>query len=71
MLLISPVQQSDSIIHIYAFFFILFSIMVYHRILNIFPYAIQQEYLVVYPFIYNSFCLLVPDSQAVSPTPSP
>ena len=28
---ISGIQQSDSVIHIYAFFFILFSIKVYHR----------------------------------------
>ena len=44
-LLISAVEQSDSVIHyiyIYTFiFFIFFSIMVYHRTLNIVPYAIQ------------------------------
>ena len=39
--LISAVQQSDSVIHIYTFFFIFFSITVYHRMLNIVPCAIQ------------------------------
>ena len=33
-MLISALQQSDSVIHIYTFF----SIMVYHRILNIVPW---------------------------------
>ena len=33
--LISAVQQTDSVIHIYTFFFVFFSIIVYHRILNI------------------------------------
>ena len=45
---ISAVQQSDSGIHRYTFF-IVFSIIVYHRILNIVPCAIHQD-LVVYPF---------------------
>ena len=42
--LISAIEQSDSVIHYihtYSFFFIFFSIMVYHRPLNIVPYAIQ------------------------------
>ena len=42
-MLISTVQQSDSVIHMHAFIFIFFSIMVYHRILNIAPCAIQQD----------------------------
>ena len=33
-MLISTVQRSASLIHVATFFFILFSIMVYHRILN-------------------------------------
>ena len=50
VVLITAIQQSDSVIHIYTVFFkIFFSIMVYHRILNIVPCAIQQD-LVVYPF---------------------
>ena len=39
-MLTSAVQQSDSVIYIY---FIYFSVMVYHRILNIVHYAIQSE----------------------------
>jgi len=46
---ISAVQQSDSVIHMYILFFTFFSIMVSHRILNIVPYALQQD-LIVYPF---------------------
>ena len=45
-MLISAVQQSDSVIHI--FFFIFFSIMVYHRILSIIPCAVQKD--LVCPF---------------------
>ena len=39
MLLIFAIQQSDSVIHIYTFFKIFFSIMVYLRMLNIVPCA--------------------------------
>ena len=39
VVLISAVQQSDSVIH--TSFFIFFSIMVYHKVLNIVPCAIQ------------------------------
>ena len=50
VVLISVVQQSDSVIHIqYPFFFIFFSVMVYPGILNIVPGAIQHDF-VVYPF---------------------
>ena len=41
VVLFSAVQQSDSGIHIYIFFFPFFSIMVYHWILNIVPCAPQ------------------------------
>ena len=52
-MLISTVQQNDSVIYIlyiyiYTFFVTFFSILVYHRILNIVPCAIQKD-LVVYP----------------------
>ena len=48
-MLITVVQQSESAINIYTFFFIyIFSITVYHRILNIVLCAIQED-LVVYP----------------------
>ena len=36
---ISAVQQGDSVIHLCIIFLIFFSIMVYHRILNIVPCA--------------------------------
>ena len=49
VVLISAVQQSDSVIHVYTSFFIFFSIMVYPRRLDIVSCAIQQD-LVVYPF---------------------
>ena len=54
-MLISAVQQSDSVIHIciHIIFFIFFSIMVYHRILNIVPGVIQD--FVVYPFYTCQF----------------
>ena len=35
IVLISAVQQSDSVMHICTFFFVSFSIMVYNQILNI------------------------------------
>ena len=42
VVLIYVAQQSDSVIYIYIFFFFTFiSIMVYHRVLNIIPCAIQ------------------------------
>ena len=48
VVLISAVQQSDLYIYIYThILFIFFSSMVYHRILNIVPCAVQWE-LVVY-----------------------
>ena len=43
-MLISVVQQSDSVIHIYIFF----SIIIYHRILSIVPCATWED-LTVYP----------------------
>ena len=50
MLIPAVVQQSDSVIRIYIYilFFIFFPVMIYYRILNIVPCAIQQD-LVVYP----------------------
>ena len=40
---ISVIQQSDSAVYVYTFFFIFFSIMVCDRLLNIAPWAIQQS----------------------------
>ena len=52
---------------LYIFFFVFFSIMVYHRILNIVPCAIQSD-TVVYPsYIHNSLHLLVPNAQSFPP----
>ena len=46
VLLISAIKQSHSVIHTYIFF-IFFSILVYHRILNIVPCAIPRASQVV------------------------
>ena len=54
VVLISAVQQDDSVIHTYTFFFILFSIMAYPRIWNIVLCATQQN-LVVFPFCVQLF----------------
>ena len=41
-MLVSGVQQSDSVLHTHIYiFFIFFSIIGYYKILNIVPYAIQ------------------------------
>ena len=40
VVLVSGVQQSVSVVHVYIFFFMLFSTVVYHRILNVVPYAV-------------------------------
>ena len=50
VVLISAGQQGDSIIHIHTFFFIFFHTMVYLRVLNIVPCAIQYDLV-----IFNSF----------------
>ena len=42
-MLVSAVQQSASLVHVGTFFFIFFSIMVYHRILNIVACSPQQD----------------------------
>ena len=41
VVLITAVWQSDSVIHIHAFFFMSFSIMIYYRILNTVHCALQ------------------------------
>ena len=46
-MLISAVQKSDLVIHIHIYYFsIFFSIVVYHRILNIVPCAVQWELII-------------------------
>ena len=70
-MLISAVQHSDSVIHIYTFFFIFFSIMVYPRILNIVPCATSRTLLFIHSMC-NSLHLLTPNSQSIPPPhPSP
>ena len=54
--LISTVQQSDSVIHTYTLFFIL-PIMVYPRILNVVPCAIQQTLLSVHSILCVIACI--------------
>ena len=50
-MLISAVQQSESVIHIYTYFSIFFSVMVYSRMLNIVPCVLQYYY--YYIFVGN------------------
>ena len=69
VVLISGVQQSDSVIHICTFFFIFFSVMVHHRILNIVPCAISRTLLFIHS-LCNSLHLLIPNSQS-TPLPPP
>ena len=59
----AAVQQSDSFIHTYTFFLIFFFIIVYHRVLDIGPCAVQQD-LVVY--LYTPTCIC--SSQTPTPT---
>ena len=59
IVLISTVQQSDSVIPIHIFLFIFFFIMVYHRMPNIVPCAIQWDP-VVYPFCIYQFASASP-----------
>ena len=61
VVLISAVQQSDSVIHISIFFFIFFSVTVYHRILTMVPHPLQLDLVVfVTSAKYMSYiCLLV------------
>ena len=71
VVLISAVQQSDSVIHMYTILFhILFQIMVYHRILTIVPCAISRTLLLIHS-IGKSLHLLIPDSSLSLSHPSP
>ena len=47
-----------------------FSIMVYHKILNIVPCAIQQDLIYTIYLIYTSWHLLIPNSQPFPPFPT-
>ena len=58
VVLISGIQQSDSLRYIHIFFFRFFSIVDYYRILNIVPCAICAYYLSI---AYNSVYMLIPN----------
>ena len=62
VVLISAVQQSESVIHIYTFFFIFFSIMVYPRTLNIVHCTTQQNLVVHLFYSLLVFDLSIPYS---------
>ena len=64
VVLVSTVQQSDSVIHIYTFFLLFFSVMVYPRILNRVPLLSIHS-------LYNSLHLLTPNSHSIPPPPPP
>ena len=57
-------------IYIYIFKKIFFSIMVYHRIVNIVPYTYKKTLLFIHP-LYNSLHLLTPSPQSIPPQPPP
>ena len=58
VVLVSGIQQSDSLTDIYFFRF--FSIIVYYKILNVVPCVIVGP--IVYLFVYSSLYLLTPNS---------
>ena len=66
----SAVQPSDSVIHLYTFFWKSFSMMVYHRILNPVPCAMQSDLLFLCSMCNGSH-LLTPNSQSFPPPPLP
>ena len=76
VVLISIVQQGDSVIHIYIYIymnlyihFIFFLILFYQRLLNMVSCAIQQD-LVVYPSYIRQFASANPKLPVIpSPTP--
>ena len=59
VVLISAVQQSDSVIHISIFFFIFFPVTVYHRILTMVPHPLQLDLVVFVLPLLSYICLLV------------
>ena len=60
-------------IHLYMYMpsFSYFSMMVYHRIWNIAPCALHSRTLLFIHSIDNSLHLLIPNSQSLTPYPSP
>ena len=67
VMLISAVQQSDSVIHID--FFIFFCIMVYHRIWNVVASAMEQDLRTLLFIHHVCDSWLVPNSQSFPPQP--
>ena len=51
------------------FFFIFYSIMVYHRVLTLVPCAIYARTSLFICSVYNSLYLLIPSSQSFPPQP--
>ena len=69
-MLVSGVQQSDSVIHIFIRFQ-LFIHIGYYRILSEFPVLYSRSLLVIF-FIYSNICMLIPNSYFILPlTPFP
>ena len=64
VVLISAVQQSDSVTHIHTFSFIFFSILVYRRTLLWFPVMYRRTLLFAHP-VYNSLHLLMLTSPSI------
>ena len=50
-------------------FFTFFSIMIYLRLLNILPWAVQQSLVFIYS-VYNSLPLITPNSLSIPPPPA-
>ena len=69
-MLVSVVQNSNSVKHIYTFSFIFSPIIIYHRILNIVSCAIQQNLSFIHS-LYNSLHLLtqLPIHPSLTPLP--
>ena len=63
-------KLTQSYIYIYSFFFILSSIMVYPKRLDIVPWAVQQDSLLTHS-IWSSLHLLSPNSQSIPLSPLP
>ena len=66
VVLISATQQSDSVIHLYIFFFMFCSIVIYHRILIEFFVLYNRTLLFIHP-LYNSLYLLTSISHSSPP----
>ena len=55
-----------NVIRLILYFFIFFSIILYDKILNIIPCAVEQV-LVIYLFTYSCVYLLIPDFRFILP----